>query len=276
MRFRVASWNVELGSGGQATEKLGLIEQLDCDLVLLQEVMPGGCDLLERRTGFEHVFHSRTLRPHAADEGTSRARHCAILAGSRFSVVTGATLLPEAPATERTLTVGLRLDDKAQVDAGSFHFVAGSDAKWGRAAKGLNFRVVTDWMARFPATGVAGIDANSPKLDHPDLVRNVYFGGEIQREYILHDRARAAHELRDSLRTWLDGNPDKMEEIRRSRPDGPLAVSHINRGNPRRFDFVFLAALFDPTNVSYEYEAARNVGANHAPVIVDVEVRPAS
>lgn len=268
----MVSWNVELGSGGQSLAKLALVERFEPDLVLLQEVMQGGCSVLEALDRYASVFHSATLRPRLADETTSRARYCAILTSERFEVRRGPEVLANAPAPERTLTVGLKLDGKTDVEAASFHFVAGSDPKWGRLAKGINFRVVTDWMAAVPATGIVGIDANSPKLDHPEVSRNVYFGGEIQREYVLHDPLRATHRLRDALRTWLDANPKELSEIRRLRPEGPLAVSHINRGNSRRFDFLFVGTAYEPTSVTYEYEAARQVGANHAPVVVNLAV----
>jgi hypothetical protein len=127
------------------------------------------------------------------------------------------------------------------------------------------------WAAVHGRFTVFGIDANSPKVDHPDIDQNVYTRDEVQLERLLHDPRRAPHQLRDVFRRYLEDRPLELDEIRRERPTGPLAVSHVTLGGPRRFDFVFASPDLRPLSVSDRGDALADKLSDHAPVVVDLE-----
>jgi hypothetical protein len=193
--------------------------------------------------------------------------------------------------------------DGRPLTVASIHFVAGSDQRvkrsgssWGPARKRQNFRAVASWMAKHPIRTVAGIDCNSPLVDHPDVSANRYHWGAVdglpfdQEEYLLHDpdpsrhpvRQTYRHSFRDAYRLHLDRDPVASAAAARhfelaSREavgGGCLAVSHDKpRKRPgatpwrRRFDFIFVTPDLSPAAVSYlAMEAARAVGSSHAPV----------
>jgi hypothetical protein len=127
------------------------------------------------------------------------------------------------------------------------------------------------WAAVHGRFTVFGIDANSPKVDHPDIDQNVYTRDEVQLERLLHDPRRAPHQLRDVFRRYLEDRPLELDEIRRERPTGLLAVSHVTLGGPRRFDFVFASPDLRPLSVSDRGDALADKLSDHAPVVVDLE-----
>jgi hypothetical protein len=55
------------------------------------------------------------------------------------------------------------------------------------------------------------------------------------------------HDLKDALRRWLALHPDEMNQLRASKPSGPLAVTHRtgrrrnSPGTDRRFDSVWVS-----------------------------------
>jgi hypothetical protein len=210
---------------------------------------------------FRHAFHALDLRPAEPTETTSRARGCALLATDRFMVEGEPDLLWDAPAPERSLMAALRLGE-FELMAASFHVVAGSDRKkWGPLAKRQNNLAIATWMSTQAGPTVVGIDANSPKIDHPELRRNEYWGQGTtgdRMEHLLHDPSRAGadqprHDLVDVLRRFLEANPEKLERAVSERRSGPLAVSHISRGQPRRYDFIFASTALHPVEVEYRW-----------------------
>jgi hypothetical protein len=159
----------------------------------------------------------------------------------------------------------------------SFHFVAGSARKvWGPARKRQNFEAVTAWLAGQHARTVVGLDCNSPKVDHPDVSRNRYWGREggpgDRREYLLHDPWRAPHGLRDAYRVFLAEHPAEMDRIREKQPDGPLAVSHVTGKAPRRYDFIYVTPDLVPHQVEYDFSTAHAAKGDHAMVKAQLSV----
>lgn len=166
--------------------------------------------------------------------------------------------------------------DAGELNTASFHQVAGSDKKkWGPAKKRQTFRAIADWLARHETRAVMGIDANSPELDHPDITRNVYFFDRLagdQDEHLLHDPARATHVLVDVYRAYLRERPHELEAIVAARTEGPIAVSHYNRGRPRRFDFIYATPDLRPERVVYDDATLTGKLSDHALVIADLAV----
>lgn len=126
---------------------------------------------------------------------------------------------------------------------------------------------------------IVGLDANAPKVDHPDETQNVYWGDEygfdFQRERLLFDRQRAPHKLEDVYRRFLEENARERDSILAARPpSGPLAVSHINLGRERRYDFLFTTPDIAVKNARYlsELLVARPRLSDHAPVVAGLSI----
>ena len=170
-----------------------------------------------------------------------------------------------------------------EVSVASLYQVTGDSrsAGWGPLAKRETFRQWAAWLATRKALTIVGLDANSPKIDHPYVDRNVYWDDRAlgsQDEWLLHDPARAPHCLRDAFRLYLDRNPGAFDELCRQRPTGPLAVSHVNRSrvvSERRYDFVYLTPDLVPESVHHltdvlELPATGPRLSDHAPVVAEV------
>jgi hypothetical protein len=135
---------------------------------------------------------------------------------------------------------------------------------------------MADWLGRRTARTVVGIDANSPELDHPEVGRNVYFFDRLagdQDEHLLHDPLRSTHVLVDVYRAYLRDHPDELEAIVAARAEGPIAVSHYNRGR-RRFDFIYATPDLRPERVVYHGETLTQKLSDHALVVADLALSP--
>ena len=153
------------------------------------------------------------LRPVLAGESTSRNRGCVIAASEGLRPRGKPRILTKAPAPERTLIMRMAAEGYS-LTVGSFHQVASSDRrKWGHVKKRQMFEAIPTWAARHKRYTIFGIDANSPKVDHPAIDLNVYYADAIQREHLLHDPDRTPHNLRDVFRHYLDDHPKELHTI---------------------------------------------------------------
>lgn len=268
--FRVATWNVAHRSVDSTRLQIQAALAARVDLLLLQEVTPLAFPLWAR--SFPIALFS--LDGHHAGTGERhRELGCAILATGRFTPIGKPTTLAGHVAPERSLIATLG-DGHLLLTVGSFHQVAGADRKkWGPAKKAQTFAAIAAWAADQAGATLFGIDANSPKVDHPDVRCNVYWHGSRegdQLEHLLFDPLRSPHQLRDALRTWLEHNPAEAERTRLEAPDGPLRVSHYNRGVARRYDHLFLTHQLQPASVAYRTDVIHERLSDHTLVIVDV------
>ena len=147
---------------------------------------------------------------------------------------------------------------------------------------------------------IAGIDCNSPLIDHPDLAEVAYhtkrIGGLLfdQEEHLLHDpdparqtvRAAYRHSLRDVYRTLIATDERARRQAlrtfaRTAREEigrGSLAVTHqkVWRGRPpwrRRFDFIFATPDVTPRRVVHLPIAHANAArSSHAPVFATLTI----
>jgi hypothetical protein len=132
-------------------------------------------------------------------------------------------------------------------------------------------RSIANWLAQLQGDVIVGIDANAPKIDHPELGSNTWWW----KDEPLLLGANRVHHLSDALRSYLQDRPDEFARITAARPTGPLAISHV-RGNKRkrtecRYDFIYHTPAIRVESISYLYEEAKNAGSDHA--IVTAELR---
>jgi hypothetical protein len=255
--LRVGSWNHRRT---RHPGQVAFLRELGLDILLLQDVSVASFDrvaaLLADGT-FAWGLHSLSLRPNGLGEGGSRAKGTAIFGSGLVQLEDGPLLLKAVPAPERTLVVGVSIDGQGLTLA-SINLVAGDsrDKNWGPAAKAQFFSGLASWMERQRHRTIIGMDCNSPRIDHPDVRRNEYWFGRIpgdQNEHLVHDPS-ASHSMSDVYRVYLAEHPEELASIIATRPNGPLAVSHVNVSkvrSERRYDFIYVTPDLKPRTVRY-------------------------
>lgn len=266
MKFRFASWNVNQRrlTGGH----LSLVRDLCADVVALQEVSAHFHAALAAAAVYSWSACSLELRPCLQGEGRSRRLGCAVFGGHPFRLVE-ASLVPGLVFPERTLVASLEAGER-RVTACSFHTPPG--ASWGEV-KPQTLKAIARWLPSQPVPLVFGIDANTPKTDHPDIFRNEWWWDD---EPLLLGPA-PLHGLKDALRLYLDAHPEALAHAVAVRPNGPLAVSHV-RGKRRkrtecRYDFIYVSPDIRVLRVDYVFDEAIRAVSDHALVVAELELR---
>ena len=260
MTFKFGSWNVNSRDlkGGH----VDLLRRVDCDVLALQEATKDFHAELAALPLFEWSVSSLTLRPAKPKEKRARHLGCSIFGRSPFRSLS-AELLNQLDFPERALVVRTS-SAVGQLTICSFHTPPG--VNWGEI-KPRTLKAIAEWLALQGGSIVFGIDANAPKTDHPNPLENEWWWDE---EPLLLGAA-PVHQLRDALRIFFEKRPEALAEIRRQRPHGPLAISHIRgRGSnktPCRYDFIYVSPDVIVRDVTYLYEEAVEAGSDHALVV---------
>jgi len=264
MRFRFASWNV---NNRNLTEgHLKILREQQVHAVALQEVSTKFDTALKGADLFEWSAGSLDLRPVKVGEGRARRLGCALHGRRPFSLLK-ASLVPGLDFPERTL-VGLLKSEEANLTACSFHTPPG--ATWGEV-KPRTLKTIAQWLPLQPTPLVFGIDANTPKTDHPNIAPNEWWWED---EPLLLGPS-PLHALKDALRLYFEDHPDDLARAIASRPNGPLAVSHV-RGNRRkmtdcRYDFIYVSSDVRVHRVDYLFDESVRAASDHALVVADLE-----
>lgn len=263
--LKFATWNVN--NRVFKPSHVEFLRSLQPDLLALQEISAGFHAALMQSGVFGWGVSSLALRPAGAGETAGRKLGCSIFGKAGLQLQASA-LVPGVALPERTLVVQLRSAD-AEFSACSFHVPPG--VSW-KEIKPQTMCALADYLAQLPGHVIVGIDANSPKLDHPKHCENVWWWTD-EPKLLDHE---PQHHLRDALRTYLAEHPDELEAIRRERPDGPLAVSHRRgMGKKRtdcRYDFILCTPDVRVMEVQYLYEESRTAGSDHALVVAELKM----
>jgi hypothetical protein len=78
---------------------------------------------------------------------------------------------------------------------------------------------------------------------------------------------KPVHGLVDAYRKALD-----RDALASCPENGPLAVSHVTNGTPRRYDFIYVPVSWNVIEVSYDMDRAKSAGSDHAVVTAQVEI----
>lgn len=260
MMIRVASWNVR-GLARPAAQ-LNFLGRQGADLLLLQDVTEHAADAVRNSGCWHSVLRSRH------DGGRQRAG-CLIATGNGWDLGVS-DAVAGVPDAERTLTATARHGDLTLTVACCY-----APTNTGRSAtdRPAFFTAVAAWLAAVPTPLLLGMDANGPRVDHPDLMHNVWWSPE--EEQVLGASAVTC----DALRLWFDGHPEQLALRRRYYPHGPLADSY-HRGRRGRFlrcryDSIRVSPGIRPLSVRYFYDEAVAAGSDHALVIAELELPPA-
>lgn len=282
--LRIVSWNIDARGHG-LEERIERLDHFGADVLLLQEVPRRVASRLEDAPGFAWT-ELATLHSEP-DGGPSTRIGTAILGTSRVRLV-GAGQTPKARFLEAGMNAGLseaevrdrtgwfhrNLYADVEVDGlplrvASLHARPATGGAPGRPplgyARQLFHRVCAAWISEQTGPMVFGVDANSPRIDHPDPDR--WEPGVAGDATLI--GPRTAHHLRDALYRWLEDHPAEAERIRSEHPNGPLATSYVTSGGRRcRYDHLFVTD--DITVGSIDYRAPRADGSDHGAVVADL------
>jgi hypothetical protein len=161
-----------------------------------------------------------------------------------------AEVLTKLQFPERTLVVRTR-SAAGKATICSFHIPPG--ASWG-IVKPQTEKAIAEWLSAQGGNVIFGIDANTPKTDHPNAAENEWWWAD---EPLLLGQ-KPLHQLRDAFRVFLSDQPALFDEIRRVRPSGPLAISHYrghgSQTTPCRYDFIFFSQDVAVDKVEYIFD----------------------
>jgi endonuclease/exonuclease/phosphatase family metal-dependent hydrolase len=263
MTFRFGSWNVNRRR--LTADHVDLLSRAGCDVVALQEVSAEFHAALASQPLFHWSVSSFSLRAPGPTEGRARRMGCSIFGRSPFRLV-AAGVLAHLAFPERTVVIVAETDTSPFTFA-SFHTPPG--ANWGEI-KPATLKAIAEWLAERQGRVVMGIDANAPKVDHPNPDESEWWWDD--EALLLGPSPR--HPLREVLRVFLEDRPDIMASLRAERPRGPLATSHFRgRGVKRtacRYDFIYASSHFAVDEVTYLMDEAVKAGSDHALVIAQL------
>lgn len=261
MKLDYLSWNINIftSSDESIALKLKLLAEMTSNstIICLQECDEKFYRYLLQDKLFDWCVFSLQLRRKGKYDTKNRELGC-IIAGNLPFLPTGISLIDGTPLPERNLVVDIKYGEK-EFTACSLHSLTGVSYK---RAKIVNFLTLADWLEHRNKPLVFGIDANTPEVDHPDLRKSEWWWKE---EPILFG-ANAAHDMKDSYRTYLEAHPDILEDIISKNPDGPLAISY-KRGSqkiPCRYDIIYVSPEWKTKHVQYYYEKSVEHGSDHS------------
>jgi endonuclease/exonuclease/phosphatase family metal-dependent hydrolase len=262
MNLRFATWNINNRKYSKKHEDF--IKALGIDILALQECSQDFFTNAMVSGLYSSCSYSLDLRTPLPEEGMSRRLGCAILSNRK---ICSTKLVESVDFLERTLVCEIDCESK-QLLACSFHMPPG--VSWGRV-KPETFIKLSEWLSSNTGTTVAGMDANAPKSDMPNLEDNEWWWDEEP----LFLGKEAFHSLKDSYRIFLEQNPDIRNQVVKENPKGPLAISHVRgRGKnrtPCRYDFVLVSPDISVDKVQYLYDESVEAGSDHALVLADVK-----
>ena len=261
MNLKVLSWNLKYKKHN--SEQIKLLSNIDADIFLLQEVHTDFFSNLKNTGLFNWSTFSLDHRPPKPEEGLKRSFGCAIL--GKNGKLLESNLLETVKFPERTLITKVELESIVFTFC-SFHIPPG--ASW-KQIKPETMIKISEWLKDKKENTIFGIDANTPKSDHPNYGKNEWWWKD---EPILMGN-RPLHELKDVYRIYLKQHPEIYEKIIKNRPEGPLAISY-KRGSrtkvPCRYDFIYATKDLEPIFVDYCYDKATKAGSDHAIVIAEL------
>lgn len=267
--LRFLTWNVNGASGERARRLTELLAAEIADgpaLAALQEVKPATFAALEASTVFDWVVYSLDIRAPGDFDRGNRKLGC-VVAGRGDVELKGGDVLWRLPLPERSAIARVQWEG-TELDAISYHSLTGSGFK---AGKGVAYRALLETLNGCQRPMLLGLDANTPKVDHPDEARSEFWWPAHEPLVLGPDDVRE-HNLSDAFRTWLSAHSDELAAIVAERPDGPLAVTHLRgaKGIPCRYDQVWVSPEWTVESVRHLTEASFAAGSDHALVAVEL------
>lgn len=276
----VATWNTARRS---RPEMVDLLTHADVDVLCLQEVTVDTWSAFAAVEGWTGHAFGLQHRPRAVGEGQGRSLGAAIFVRTPAGVLESGVIDSAGIAQpERVVTAVTRTPCcSARLTLLSYHALNGE-----KGADGLNkprtTGAVARWLGGTSGSVIAGMDANSPAIDHPDenliechFQESRWAAREMERS-MLGPMEERVHGLFDVWRTYLAERPGETRALLRYQPTGPLAATHFTGGRrvryPVRFDHIWVTPDFAVLDVQHMHEAF-SAGSDHALVVAQVAHR---
>ena len=263
LELDVISWNVHgLAARGRARKAAELAER-PWQVCLVQEATPDGLEEFAAAAGADDVVGAHQRLPDDVLAADGLTYFCAVLVREPARLVAARTL--DVPSPERALAATVDLDGR-RFAAASLALPPG--VNWG-PAKPRQALLITRWLAERAGPAMFGIDANTPKAEHPDLAQNTWWHADEARLL----GADRGHDARDVYREHLTATGT----LPTSDTDGPLAVSferHGGRGHrvPCRYDAIYATPEWHVDDADYHYDAGRAAGSDHGYVTATLRI----
>ena len=253
MSLRLASWNVR--GMPWPREQLALLADQRPDIVFLQDISQQGI-----RTVVDSGLWS--VLPEAGALPSSMRRGRCLVAAHGWTLQ--ALPLPADLACGCS-AVQARLGPSALTLLSCY---APTNSGPGRLLRPGYFTALAAFLKACPPPLLLGMDANGPRVDHPDPDRCVWWNAE--ESLVLGPGAVTC----DSLRLWYDAHPAELRRRIRYYPAGPLEDSY-HRGRAGhylrcRYDSIRVSPGTRVMDVHYLYREAVLAGSDHALVTAEV------
>ena len=255
----IVTWNLKKERDGTAA--IAFLDNLAWDIACLQEVNRsasaaiadrGWAALVGLDLCWEQEYQNWKGWPHAA----------ALVAREGWGLDGG--VMSGTPLPGRGIVAKASKDGIA-FDVISWHAMnavpnrkLGQTKREATARKMVGYQALIDAINAVDGPLVAGIDSNHWSLGS-ELELAPYDGDDgedwwaIENQFFSDD---PQHRLRDALIDHLSSHPEEYEEIKRLRPEGPLAVSHRRGGTNDRFDYIMVSEEFAVERVLHHWDAA--------------------
>ncbi len=262
MRLRIASWNVR--GTVENTAQLALLEQLSPDIVLLQDVARSVARMMRDSRASGTVIDTWS----ESEDGHEQPHRggCVIAASPSWQLRREDQ--PPNPVTDGCVLCGTAVCESTALTLLSCY--APTNTGPHRSGRPAFFAALGQLLADTTTPLILGMDANGPRIDHPDLTSSVWWTPE--EEAVLGTGAPTS----DTLRLWYADHPADFRRRMQYYPHGPLADSY-HRGRKgkyvrSRYDSIRVSPGIHVLEVRYLYDDAIQAGSDHALVVADIEL----
>ncbi len=258
MKIRILQWNISFQCNPKKIAEYIARTVHGTTIVTLQEVSVTAYHEIVSALNPSDKAYSLDLRKPGKYEGRNRAMGVATLTFG--GTISHRKLVSRSIFPERTLFSKIQHKGR-QIAILNFHSLTGVDYK---KAKSSNFASIADFISEHSDNlDFFTCDANEPKVDSLDDGKIVFWNrGDKGYNASLIFGSQKIHPLNDAYKLYLLKNGIK-------RRTDPLATSHINRGTPRRYDFIYCANTWDIQHIAYPYKESVNASSDHSMVIGD-------
>ena len=246
-------------------EQLELLAEQHADVVLLQDVGLSAVLAVADSHMWNSIVDSWSVLPRSS--AVPRRGGCLIAAADSWSLRSTLAVPDALGPRRRALTVTATHDGAALTILSCY---APTNTGQGTKDRSGYFSAVASWLSTMSAPVVLGMDANGPRVDHPDIEQTKWWTEE--EALVLGNGARTE----DVLRLWYADHPEELRHRLRHYPHGPLADSY-HRGRKGkylrcRYDSIRVSPGVRVADARYLYEEAVHAGSDHALVIADIEL----
>lgn len=256
MKIRVIQWNISTSSKPQAIASFIEDRIKSYTVVNLQEVTANAHNkIIDTLKPSDSVYSLHLRKPGKYEERNRRMGVSTLVFNGRIE---NFSLLERTIFPERTLDVRLLFGSES-IHIINFHSLTGVGY---HKAKPSNFAAIADYLDYYHNDlDFFTCDANEPKVDtlNDDEIEFWNRGDKGKKASLLFGKSKV-HNLKDAFKVYLDKKGNYEDK-------NPLAVSHMTKGVPRRYDFIYASKKWEPTYIEYSYEKSIKSTSDHSMVM---------